>query len=39
MMDEPAGGEELIAEIPKSPGIILAVTENRNWIEIFSKAI
>ena len=30
-----AGGEELITEIKNAAGIILAVTENRNWLEIF----
>jgi hypothetical protein len=39
MMDEAASGEELIAEIKNAAGIILAATENRNWIEVFSKAI
>lgn len=29
------GGEELITEIKNAAGIILAVTENRNWLEIF----
>jgi hypothetical protein len=28
-------GEELIATIKNAAGIILAVTENRNWIEVF----
>ena len=37
-LDEPAksaGGEEAIATIENAAGIILAVTENRNWIEVF----
>ena len=32
---ELAGGEEAIATIENAAGIILAVTENRNWIEVF----
>ena len=32
---ELAGGEEVIATIENAAGIILAVTENRNWIEVF----
>ena len=28
-------GEELIATIKNAAGLILAVTENRNWIEVF----
>ena len=28
-------GEELVATIRNAAGIILAVTENRNWIEVF----
>jgi hypothetical protein len=28
-------GEELVATIKNAAGIILAVTENRNWIEVF----
>jgi hypothetical protein len=32
---EPAGGEEVIATIENAAGMILAVTENRNWIEVF----
>ena len=28
-------GEELVASIKSAAGIILAVTENRNWIEVF----
>jgi hypothetical protein len=35
MMQESAGGEELIAEIKNAAGIILAVTEYRNWLEVF----
>ena len=35
MARESAGGEELIAEIKSAAGIILAVTENRNWLEVF----
>jgi hypothetical protein len=30
-----AGGEELITEIKNAAGIILAVPENRNWLEVF----
>jgi hypothetical protein len=29
------GGEESLARIGSAAGIILAVTENRNWIEVF----
>ena len=32
---EPAGREEVIATVENAAGIILAVTENRNWIEVF----
>ena len=39
MIPEAANGEELIAETSNAAGIILAVTEQRNWIEVFSKAI
>ena len=35
MVPEAASGEELIAEISNAAGIILAVTEQRNWIEVF----
>ena len=34
-MTEQAGGEELITAIENAAGVILAVTENRNWIEVF----
>jgi hypothetical protein len=34
-MTEPVGGEELIATVQNAAGVILAVTENRNWIEVF----
>ena len=34
MTDNPTG-EELVATIKNAAGIILAVTENRNWIEVF----
>ena len=34
MADNPTG-EELVATIKNAAGIILAVTENRNWIEVF----
>ncbi len=34
-MAEETSGEELIATIKHAAGIILAVTENRNWIEVF----
>ena len=30
-----AGGEELICSIQSAAGLILAVTENRTWIEVF----
>jgi hypothetical protein len=30
-----AGREELISSIQNAAGLILAVTENRNWIEVF----
>ena len=33
--DELVGSEEVIATIENAAGIILAVTENRNWIEVF----
>ena len=29
------GGEQTIAKIKNAAGLILAVTENRNWIEVF----
>lgn len=32
---EPTDGEEVVATIENAAGIILAVTENRNWIEVF----
>ena len=32
---EAAGREESIATINSAAGLILAVTENRNWIEVF----
>ena len=35
MANAPDTGEELIATIKSAAGIILAVTENRNWIEVF----
>lgn len=31
----PAGREQSIATIKNAAGVILAVTENRNWIEVF----
>ena len=34
-MAEQTGGEQLIAAVSNAPGIILAVTENGNWIEVF----
>lgn len=34
MADNPTG-EELVATIKNAAGIIFAVTENRNWIEVF----
>jgi hypothetical protein len=38
MADPLDSGEELVATIKNAAGIILAVTENRNWIEFSSKA-
>jgi hypothetical protein len=35
MADETNDGEDLIAAVKSAAGIILAVTENRNWIEVF----
>ena len=35
MANEPAAGENRIATIKNAAGVILAVTENRNWIEVF----
>ena len=35
MADNLDSGEELVATIKNAAGIILAVTENRNWIEVF----
>ncbi|MBM2804018.1 MAG: hypothetical protein HW419_1911 [Deltaproteobacteria bacterium] len=35
MADTLDNGEELVAAIKNAAGIILAVTENRNWIEVF----
>ncbi|HEY7221233.1 MAG TPA: hypothetical protein VH985_22870 [Candidatus Binatia bacterium] len=35
MADDLAGGEQRIATIKNAAGVILAVTENRNWIEVF----
>jgi hypothetical protein len=35
MTQESAGDEELIAEIKNAAGLILAVTEGRNWLEVF----
>ena len=35
MADETKDGEDLIAAVKSAAGIILAVTENRNWIEVF----
>ena len=34
-MTEQASGEELITVVENAAGVILAVTENRNWIEVF----
>lgn len=34
-MAKETGGEELVAAIKNAAGIILAVTENRNRIEVF----
>lgn len=33
------GGEELLATFKNTAGIILAVTENRNWIEVFFDGV
>ena len=33
------GGEELLATFTSAAGIILAVTENRNWIEVFFDGV
>lgn len=35
MTEIPDSGEELIERIENTDGIILAVTEGRNWIEVF----
>ena len=35
MVAQRADDEELIATIKNAAGLILAVTENRNWIEVF----
>ena len=35
MAEAPDSSEELVAKIENAGGIILAVTENRNWIEVF----
>jgi len=35
MADPLDSNEELVATITNAAGIILAVTENRNWIEVF----
>ena len=35
MADALDSGAELVATIKNAAGIILAVTENRNWIEVF----
>jgi hypothetical protein len=32
-------GEELLATFKSTAGIILAVTENRNWIEVFFDGV
>jgi hypothetical protein len=34
-MAKETAGEQLVAAIRNAAGIILAVTENRNWIEAF----
>ena len=34
MAQEPTG-EELITEIKNAAGVILAMTEGRNWLEVF----
>jgi hypothetical protein len=35
MASAPSDGEQTIAKIKNAAGLILAVTENRNWIEVF----
>ena len=35
MANAPDGSDELVARIENAGGIILAVTEDRNWIEVF----
>ncbi|HKY07558.1 MAG TPA: hypothetical protein VJQ55_04930 [Candidatus Binatia bacterium] len=35
MTQESPRGEEVIAEIKNAAGLILAVTEGRNWLEVF----
>ena len=35
MASAPSDGEQAIAKIKNAAGLILAVTENRNWIEVF----
>ena len=35
MASPPSDGEQTIAKIKNAAGLILAVTENRNWIEVF----
>ena len=35
MADALESGEELVATIKNAAGIIIAVTETRNWIEVF----
>ena len=35
MAGAPSDGEQTVAKIKNAAGLILAVTENRNWIEVF----
>lgn len=39
MADEAAIGDQLIATFKSAAGIIMAVTEDRNWIEVFFDGV
>jgi hypothetical protein len=39
MADESAIGDQLIATFKSAAGIIMAVTEDRNWIEVFFDGV
>jgi hypothetical protein len=39
MADESAVGDQLIATFKSAAGIIMAVTEDRNWIEVFFDGV